>query len=88
MNYRLRLAGPARRYLDRLEPRVQDRFERKFLLLAADPFDLRHSKPLTSAGIRRSARVGGWRIVFTVNRDAHDILVDEIGPRGQIYRRL
>ena len=88
MIYELRLAGPARRYLDRLDLKTQDRFERKFQQIAADPFDLQHSKPLSGAGSRRSARVGGWRIIFTVYRESQVVLVDEIGPRGQIYRRL
>jgi len=46
------------------------------------------SKPLTNAADYRSARVGDWRIIFTIDKDAHIIDVDDIGPRGQIYRLL
>jgi len=48
----------------------------------------RHAKPLRGGAGYRGARVGGLRIVFTVDRLAQLVNVIEIGPRGQIYRRL
>ncbi len=46
------------------------------------------TKPLTHPGRFRAARVGGWRIVDAVDGEAEEILVEVIGPRGQVYRRL
>jgi mRNA-degrading endonuclease RelE of RelBE toxin-antitoxin system len=37
------------------------------------------------AGIRKS-RVGGWRILFTVDRDAAVIYILTVDTRGQVYK--
>lgn len=55
--------------------------------LAEDPFGP-YTKPLQGAAGDRSSRVGGLRIVYTVDRDRRLVEVSDIGPRGQIYRRL
>jgi len=88
LSYRLHVARSADSYQQRLPIAVQQRIATKLAAIAADPFDSRTSKPLTSAGQQRAARVGGFRIIFTVDREQQLINVDEIGPRGQIYRRL
>ena len=54
--------------------------------IAADPYGP-CTKPLTNAANLRAARVAGWRIVFSVDEDAHVVNVSAIGPRGEIYRR-
>jgi len=53
--------------------------------IAADPYGP-YTKPLTNAANLRAARVGGWRIVFSVDEEAHAVNVSAIGPRGEIYR--
>jgi mRNA interferase RelE/StbE len=54
--------------------------------LAVDPFDLRLSAPLADRpGIRKS-RVGGWRVLFTVDREAKVIYILTVDTRGQVYR--
>jgi mRNA-degrading endonuclease RelE of RelBE toxin-antitoxin system len=52
--------------------------------LATDPFAV--SKPLRAAAGARSARVGGYRIIFDVDTATQTVFVTDIGPRGQIYR--
>jgi len=52
--------------------------------LASDPFDIQHSKPLAGDPGRRSSRVGGWRIIFTVDTAAELVIVSRTGPRGQV----
>jgi mRNA-degrading endonuclease RelE of RelBE toxin-antitoxin system len=52
-----------------------------------DPFG-HYTKPLQGGGGYRGARIGGLRIIFTVDREARRVDIVEIGPRGQIYRRL
>ena len=52
--------------------------------LKSDPFDLQNSKPLKGRNDQRSARVGDLRILFRV--EALNIIVAEIGPRGEIYK--
>ena len=54
--------------------------------LAEDPFDPRLSAPLADRpGIRKSW-VGGWRILFAVDREAKVIFVLTVDTRGQVYK--
>ena len=42
--------------------------------------------PLTErTGVRKS-RVGGWRILFIVDRDAKVLYVVTVDTRGQVYK--
>ena len=87
MTYRVRIAGPAQRYVLRLPSAAQRRILGRIGQIAQDPFGP-HAKRLTNAEGLRSARVGGWRIIFSVD-DAQQVLdVVDVGPRGQIYRGL
>jgi mRNA-degrading endonuclease RelE of RelBE toxin-antitoxin system len=87
VSFDVRVAGPAERYLNRLQEPVRGRVLGRLDQIAEDPYGP-HTKPLQGGGGRRGARVGGLRIVFTVDRDRRVIDVSDIGPRGQIYRRL
>ena len=87
MRFDVRLSRSADRYLDRLPREVQRRIVARLDQVAEDPFGP-HTKPLAGPGDRRAARVGALRIVFTVDRDQHLVDVSDVGPRGQIYRRL
>jgi mRNA interferase RelE/StbE len=55
--------------------------------LAIDPFG-RGTKPLTNLAGERAMRVGGWRIIYSVDESSPEVHVDSIGPRGQVYRDL
>ena len=37
---------------------------------------------------RRAFRVGVWRIIYFVDDQHHNVHVDLIGPRGEVYREL
>ena len=87
MTYEVRLSRDAANYLQRVDRRTYERFLRRLEQIAADPYG-GHTKPLGGAGQRRAARVGDWRIVFTVDRVAQVVNVSDIGPRGQIYRDI
>ncbi|MBA4180940.1 MAG: hypothetical protein C0506_10165 [Anaerolinea sp.] len=86
MTYRITLARHANSYLERLEVETQERFADLFERLAEAPME--HSKQLTGRGGRRSARVGAWRVILQIDAPNREILVSDIGPRGQVYRRL
>lgn len=80
------VAHEAEKILDRLDRPMEQRIRARFLQLAEDPFDPRLSAPLTDrAGVRKS-RVGGWRILFTVDRDARVLSVVTVDTRGQVYK--
>lgn len=82
--YEVRIARQAGSYLRRLDRRAQERVLRRLEQIAADPYGP-HTKPLQAVAGRRAARVGGWRIVFSVNDEARVVDVSAIGPRGDVY---
>lgn len=88
MTYRLRLSGDAARYLSRLDEKTRLRVPARLHEIQKDPFYPRSSRPLANARQIRSARVGGLRQLLFVDRDELLVLVGEIGPRGQVDRRL
>jgi len=86
VTYRVVVAREAEKVLDRLDRQTEQRVRTRFVQLAEDPFDPRLSAPLTQrAGVRKS-RVGGWRILFTVDRDAEVVYVLTVDTRGQVYK--
>lgn len=86
MSYSVVIAHEAEKILDRLDRPTEQRIRTRILQLAEDPFDARLSAPLTErAGIRKS-RVGGWRILFTANRETNTLAVLTVDTRGQVYK--
>jgi len=72
------------KYLKSLDKPTRKRITEKLNALAEDPTNIRLSLPLSSSEKRR-ARVGSYRILFTIDGDT--LTVSDIGPRGQIYRK-
>jgi mRNA interferase RelE/StbE len=86
VSYSVVIAHEAEKILDRLDRPTEQRIRTRILQLAEDPFDARLSAPLTErAGIRKS-RVGGWRILFTANRETNTLAVLTVDTRGQVYK--
>ena len=86
MSYSVTIAHEAEKALDRLDRPTERRLRLRTTQLAENPFDPRLSAPLTErAGIRKS-RVGGWRILFSVDRDAEVLYVLTLDTRGQVYK--
>jgi len=85
--YEVRLSRNAEGYLRRLRRADQERILGRLQQIAANPFGP-YSKPLSNLAGRRSARVGDWRVILTLDHDQRLVNVSDIGPRGQVYRRL
>ena len=86
MNFRVSVVHEAEKILDRLDRPTEQRVRARFVQLAVDPFDSRLSAPLADRpGIRRS-RVGGWRVLFTVDREAKVIYILTVDTRGHVYK--
>jgi len=86
VNFRVSAVHEAEKILDRLDRPAEQRVRARFVQLAVDPFDSRLSAPLADRpGIRKS-RVGGWRVLFTVDREAKVIYILTVDIRGQVYR--
>lgn len=61
---------------------------RRFDVIAENPTGNAHSKRLTGYPGFYTSRVGMWRIIYKFNEVDGSVVVEEIGPRGQVYRRL
>ncbi len=86
MNYQINVAHEAEKVLDRLDRPTERRIRQRIVLLAEDPFDPRLSAPLTEREGLRKSRVGGWRILFAVDRGAKVMYVLTVDTRGQVYK--
>jgi mRNA-degrading endonuclease RelE of RelBE toxin-antitoxin system len=73
------------KYLNSLDRTTRERIAEKLKEIAAAPTDVRLSYPLLGSG-KRSSRVGKYRILFEI--DSESLIVADIGPRGQIYRKV
>lgn len=85
MALEIRFLATPKKYFESLDKPTQRRIQEKLDAIATSPFDPRLSKPLTDSK-RRTARVGDYRIIFAIEEPL--LIVYDIGPRGQIYRRL
>jgi len=85
LSLKIQLSATAAKYFSSLDRNIQARIRKKLEAIAADPQAARLSKPLVGVD-SRTARVGDYRIIFTI--DPEVLFVADIGPRGQIYRRL
>jgi mRNA interferase RelE/StbE len=79
------LRGTPARYFEKLDKPTQKRIKKKLAELADEPYSAKHSKPLQGVD-KRTARVGGYRIIFQVTEKI--LRVVDIGARGDIYKDL
>jgi mRNA-degrading endonuclease RelE of RelBE toxin-antitoxin system len=79
------LTKNAAKSLDSLDAPTRRRVKEKIEAVAADPLNPRNSYPLQGTE-KRSARVGGYRILFLIQDP--NLLVVDIESRGQMYRRI
>ncbi len=86
MNYRVSVSHETEKILDRMDRPTERRIRARFGQLGEDPFDPRISAALTDRPGVRKSRVGGWRILFTVDHDAKAIYVATVHTRGQVYK--
>lgn len=86
MNYQINVAREAEKVLDYLDRPTERRIRQRIILLAEDPFDARLSAPLTEREGLRKSRVGGWRILFMVDRATKVIYILTVDTRGQVYK--
>jgi len=86
--YALRLSSEASKELARLDRPTLQRMTQRFEELCVNPFDPRISAPLMDQDGLRKSRIGGWRILFRVNRDQIEVRIMTIARRGQVYKRI
>lgn len=87
MSYELEIAPRALAYAERLDQRTRNRITSRIEQIKDDPYGF-HGKALAGPGRLRVARVGAFRVIYTVDDPAQLVRIRHIGPRGQIYRDL
>ena len=87
MSYGVTIAREAEKALDRMGRLTERRIRARLIQLAQDPFDPRLSAPLTDRPGVRKSRVGGWRVLFTIDRGEKLVFVATVDTRGQVYKR-
>jgi mRNA interferase RelE/StbE len=86
VSYRPLLSDEAAKTILRADSKLRARLQKRIRELADDPYDSRLSSPLTGRGNVRKSRVGGWRILFTVDRERQLVQIASVDTRGQVYR--
>jgi mRNA-degrading endonuclease RelE of RelBE toxin-antitoxin system len=81
---KIQLTGTPFRYLQSLDRPTKERIRAKLEGIAADPTNVHLSYPLVGVD-KRCTRVGKYRVLFQITETA--LVVSDIGPRGQIYRK-
>jgi mRNA interferase RelE/StbE len=84
VKWRVTLSGPAQRDLRRLDRQGAAR-----ILAALDRLATTEQgdvKRLQGRDREWRLRVGGWRVIFTYERDQQTLAVSRIQPRGRAYR--
>lgn len=82
MSFGLRISDTAKGQIRRLDRDLQRRIVVRLEQLCVSPVS-----PPMSDWVRRT-RVGGWRVLFTVDMADRVVDVVAVRPRGQAYRGL
>jgi mRNA interferase RelE/StbE len=82
VSFHVRLSNRAAKDLDRLNRQTQERMVKRLEQIGEAPQDPRFSSTLTGQGGLRRSRVGGWRIIFTVDEEDKAVNVLTIERRG------
>jgi mRNA interferase RelE/StbE len=88
VTYRLILAKRAAGVLRRLDRDLQKRIIERMDQLCENPLSPPLSDWVEGSPDLRKSRVGGWRILFRMDKAREELLVVAIRPPGQAYRGL
>lgn len=88
MAYAVAIAKSARRQLNRIPNPFRGNIERHIHALSERPRPA-NAMPLQVDPRRRwRLRVGDWRVLYVIDDRGRSILVTDILPRGEAYRKL
>lgn len=88
MTYAVRFTHRAEKDVARLDRDTQKRITQKAAELGISPYDPRVSGTLTQKGRLRKSRIGGWRLIYSVDEEAKIVTIVAIERRGQVYKRV
>lgn len=83
--YEVRLSRRSDSYYQRVDPDTARRLDQCFESLSRSPFGAGDVRPLHGRRGMYRYRVGGLRVLFTVEQRERIVTVISIGPRGDIF---
>lgn len=88
-SYRVEFVKSAKKEFDPLQAKIQHKIVEALRLLAANPFsELLKVKKLKGVQELYRVRLGDYRLIYEVAKDASKLLVIKIGHRKDVYRNL
>jgi mRNA interferase RelE/StbE len=88
VRFEVRLSDRATKDIDRLDRKTQLRMLSRLDQISEKPYEPRFSSVLSHQGGLRKPRVGGWRIIFTVDEGSKSGNLVTVERRGQVYHRI
>ncbi len=86
MSYRILLSKSARKTYDKLPPKLRNGVDRAIGFLKVNPTQNPNTKALKGEPRSYRYQVGGWRILYEVLEEAREVRIQDIGPRGDVYK--
>lgn len=86
--YKIVFQRAATKQLAKIPTRGRERISYKLFDLAKDPTNINKALDITklTGGPGYRLRVGDWRVIFERNDSIRVISIEEVGPRGGIYK--
>ena len=86
--YTVELAERVQRFLNKLDATIKTRIEKRLKRLEDDPVpsDAKCIGRRSGENVFRY-RIGGFRVLYTVNASARAVLVHKLGKRPRVYSR-
>jgi mRNA interferase RelE/StbE len=88
VSYTIALTKAALKALSKLDRNTEQDIQSRFDELARNPYDPRISKPLKTAGGKRSSRAGNWRIIYEIHANRKIIEIQAVKHRKTAYDDL
>ncbi|HBT47254.1 MAG TPA: type II toxin-antitoxin system RelE/ParE family toxin [Peptococcaceae bacterium] len=85
--FKVQLLAQPRSYLKRLDRSTQKRIATAIEAISANPLSGPNIKPLQGFRQKYRYRVGDIRIIYSVKIQERLIIVEVIGPRGDVYKK-
>ena len=86
MTWTVNIHRDARKALERLDRPVRQRIAEKIQALGDNPDDQKLDVKALAGTPGYRLRVGGWRIIFRRERVVRIITIEQIKPRGDVYK--
>lgn len=85
--FRVRLSAQAYNYIKRADRIIQKRITAAIETICSNPASGPNIKKLRGAGQNYRYRLGGIRIIYTVVDEERLVVINSIGPRGDVYKK-